>query len=304
MAGTIGGRFVWLHPAINSRYVVPRILAATYHTMLRDTFTFNFVTHPTNVGMAAIAPMVTAAAANIYVPGVFGRTWSGGNYTAGNNIATSQGANLSPNKVRINRFGVTVTCVGPTAVGVLIPGSTCHMGALRGPMDFNTNPSAAVTYATFLSRPEAHLRTASQLSRRPEHITSFPVDKISWYSFDESTSTASTTDIPADAMSTILLAFGTSSSLDNYVVTVHVEWSVLFESSTSSLLATTHNLHPTVSEAVVDSAAIAAGAACGLVSRAAGIIEGVAGEAVAAGRLAAARALPALGDLAPIAPLM
>jgi hypothetical protein len=296
------------HPVFGSNAWVPRCLASTPTIRVRDYATFTVTTGGNPVGgfigplwrdVSLVGPaLITNAVGSYGVAAQAPLTGSGGDTL----IATRQGPNFPISEARLHRIGVTVSCLGATAVGSLLPASYCRIGCMRGKVD----PTTLVTWSAMVtwleSQSAMHTFSAYSLMTKSRHVASHPLDFLGWCQLRETVGPVAGTTMPLDTLAPICFVLGASGTADNYQFTLHLEWDLLVESGgAGTLLASAHVLHPTLPDALLHSAS-------NLLAGCAGHVEEL-GVGAAAGAATALRATasfipPAVDALADIAPLV
>jgi hypothetical protein len=279
------------HPALSSRSWVPRSLKMTPTLRVRDIAIFtitataanriSLVCQPYFVTGAVSPPTFSLVAA---VSGSTAAAVAGWNTYVGRN---------SPNfgtagRIRLHRMSLTVTCLGPSAAGVLVPSTYVRLGLLRTPVNQAQLTSGQV--ADFIEgRQGLHLFSANNLMHDPVTYASVPIDWVDWPTFtDNSDSTSTTADAlePTGTMAPICAVFSASASLDQYACNLHLEYDLLpCDINTGSGFSASGVVHhPALPTEMAEAAASAVLAAGGFIAR------GV----VAAGSDVAAEAGPAI----------
>lgn len=199
-------------------------------------------------------------------------------------VANSMGA--YGGRARVNRYGVSIGCTGPSAGALLFPTSYCRAGMLRTILEVGTLPVMSGIYTFLDPRPELHMRTGSELQHVPMHFASRPLDYTTWGELVPYTGGAAVDFF--DSMTPFVALISATAGLDIYVVTLHIEWDFLIADDGALPLSSAHVQHSVMSEPAVDVMVGAAIASSGLIQKGMGVLSEV------------SRAAPALADLAPL----
>jgi len=187
--------------------------------------------------------------------------------------------------VRINRLKVAITNTG---AGSSYPSGLVWAGALDSPLDFATFASYN-NLADFLTgRTQIKDFTAFSLMDRREGFVSAPIDFIDWERYYPLNTSAGASPSTADILRPVVVILPTNTVASTYLVTLHVEWCVLFEND--GVLQSTHKLHPHVPTKRVQQAAAHASVASGYIGQAEHAIGSAARVAMKASRSPIVRA--------------
>lgn len=302
------GRTLW-HPVFSTHSWVPRSLALTPTIRVRETTTYTagLITGAAFPLGIVIGPGTTTAAGDRTVStGGVGRFGAGATVgTGGTAMATTLASTLPLGRVRLHRLAVTVSCLGPTAVGVLLPSSHIRIGVLRNPLDARNYATWNDVTTHLASKSELHSYTAYSLMMKPCHAASYPLDVRAWEMLHEvdPVYALATTEI-GDELATIAILISTSATLDQYCITVHSDWDVLpsDDAAGAAILSSAAVHQPSLPETVINAAISGAQAVHGvfeagleLVGKAANTVTSLANMYAAVPQ--ATRAMPMIGTL-------
>lgn len=301
-----------LHPAYDNRTWVPHALRLTPTVRVRESQSFIITVAAATPTVLLIGPCTDNTSSldqKLSVTGIgcFG-TAAGLPFGVGSTlvvpqVATTMGA--FSGRARMHRFGVSIGCTAPTAPGTLHVSSFVKMGMLQAPIEVGSGGTVPTfnTLAAFIgNKPEMHMRTGNELRTLPEHFAARPLDFVTWSEMNNYDTSAPNDFM--DALTPFAAVFSFTGGLDNYVITVHVEWDFLLNDEAGAVLSSAHVLHPTIREEIMDAACGAALATSGLIERAGGYLGGEARAAVRPIMGLAGRVPLALGDLEPLAGLL
>jgi len=208
------------------------------------------------------------------IVGVYGASTQAGN--AGNVIAPAFGVSFPAGKARMHRLGVSIACLGPTALGAVLPTSYVKFGVLKTPMDATAYATWGLLCNSLLSKSELATSTGAQLMYTPRHVASYPQDRIAWESLKRINAGAAVANLtPDDALGTIAILFSTGASADQYALTVHVDWDVMLndDAGSADLLSSAAIKHPELPTGILDRAVAAAESVAGVFEKGASIVQ-------------------------------
>jgi len=259
------------HPALSSRAWLPRSLKMTPTLRVRDIATVTLNATGANRVAMVVQPMRAPGTTELsLVAGAYGSTavavasWSLINPRNLANFSTAA-------RVRMHRMALTITCLGPTGVGILVPSTYIRIGLIRAPI--NLDVLTATQIADYIeARAGLHLYSANNLMHEPVTYASCPIDWTEWAEFkDFNPSAAPPADAlePTGALAPIGIILSPSASLDAYAVNVHLEYDVLpCDTNGGSGFATSGAVHhPALSTEAAEAGASAILAAAGFVAR-------------------------------------
>lgn len=261
------------HPALSAKSWVPRPLKMTPTLRVRDIAIFqitataanriSLICQPCfviNVAPHSFSTICAVSGSTSVAPAAYST------YVPRNLVNFSTAA-----RIRLHRMALTVTCLGPTAVGVLVPSTYVRIGLVRAPI--NTSVLTSVQIADYIEgRSGLHLYSANNLMYEPTTYASCPIDWTGWSEFrdfaDSSTTLASELE-PTGTLAPICAVFSASASLDAYACNLHLEYDVLpCDGVTSSGFSTSGVVHhPTMAAEVAETGAAALLAAGGFIAR-------------------------------------
>lgn len=259
------------HPAMSGHVWVPRSLQNTPLVRVRDYTLFQVLTGGNPV-VILVGPCLNSSNQIILGQlGVYGAGATAAN--AGSVITSTQFATYGLGRGRMHRIGVTVSCLGPTAAGVLLPNSYVRMAALRTPIT-PANYSLFSDIATSLTaKSELHTRTGYDLMSRSAHVCASPLDFLDWQQLKTAAANSAATYIADDSMSTIAIVLSAGTTADTYNITIHADYDYLPSDEATTLIGSAAVTHPSMPERVLEAATSAA-------NTVAGVFEG--GERIAA----------------------
>lgn len=305
------------HPNFGTSAWVPRLLSSTPTLRVKDYVSFSVQAGSNRVG-GFIGPLIRdldglGPVLNLGAIGSYGAaaavpfTGAGGDLF----IVPRQSPFFPTCHARLHRIGVSVSCMGPTGAGVLLPTTYLRIGMMRAKVD----PRALATWTNTCDWLEAQstMKTFSgyNLMTAPRRVATAPLDFLDWCELRDTTTAAAGgyNNYSGDQLCPICFVISAASSGDNYVFTVHLEWDLLVEGAANAgtLLAGSHIFHPSVEDGFIHRATVAmhdvaghvedlalgAGAAVTYLGRAGSTIMRGAGSA------GIPRALPALMDAVP-----
>lgn len=246
---------------------VPPSLKSTPLVRVRDygNFTTGLITGAANSVAILIQPCLSST--NLLVLGQVGKFGAGVTVgTSGTLLQTFQGitGSFPTGRARCHRIGVTLACLGPTAAGALLPTSFVRIGCARAVV----NPSDFATYNDIVNwaggKSEFHTRTAYELMMKPAHCCTYPVDMVEWESLKSATNISSTGYSGDDSLGTIVVTLSPSTTLDQYNLTVHVDYDLLPSDDQPTLVHSCAVVHPSLPMAIIDGAVSAASSVAGV----------------------------------------
>lgn len=266
---------IW-HPAMSQHVWVPRSLKDTALVRVRDYSQFQITAGGVNATAVLLSGCTSTTAPTFYMGQL-------GAYGAGGTVGIAGTAILSVNSVagafasgraRLHRMGVTISCLGPTTAGVLLPNTYVRYGAIRGVI----NPGSFALWQDIVAHIQAkadlHTKTGYELMQRSGHCCAPPVDRLEWQQLKSCINSFNSNYNADDGLATIAIYISTGTSADLYNITIHADWDYLPADEGQTLVSSTATTHPSLPESVVDAAANAA-------NTVAGVFEG--GERVVAG---------------------
>lgn len=272
--GNVALHEIW-HPAMSQHVWVPASLKNTALVRVRDYGQFQIVAGGANPVCVLISGCLnTSGALHIGQMGVTGAGATAG--TAGTPLTSFNNFSAAyvAGRARLHRVGVTVSCLGPSAAGVLLPNTYLRMGALRSIM----TPGSFATFADIANalgaKADLHTKTAYELMQKSAHVCATPIDRLEWQQLKPCVAGTTANYTADDGLATIAFLIGIGTSLDVYNFTVHLDYDYLPADEAATLVSSAAVTHPSLPERVLDSAANAA-------NTVAGVFEG--GERVAAG---------------------
>lgn len=280
-----------LHPALSSKVWVPRPLRLTPTVRVREHITFPITAASASSTVALLGPCATTANSDLASTQVFG-FWGNGVQVPFStttpvvaSVLNSMGS--SGGRLRFHRYGVTVACAGPTAVGVLIPSTYIKFGMLRSPIEVGLLPAISGIAGYLDSKVELHMRTAAEMLHAPVHFSAYPIDRVQWAEMLHFNNAAGLDFL--DVLTIFALLIPPDASLTTFIISIHCEYDFIINEDSASAISSAHVLHPTVGEEALDMAVGAAISSSGLVEKVGSTVMGVAG-----------RALPIMADVAPV----
>ena len=172
-----------LSPVFHQVSWIPKCLQHTATVRVTDRSQINFTTAAGDVNTLLFGVWESTAAPGNLVPNLLGvRGVNATLGTTGVNMDANLMTTAPPGRCRLNRYGVTLTCNGPTAAGALLPTSTVRIGAIKSVLDPSFFPTYADISGTLQTKTELKSTTAYALMTRPMHVTSYPLDIHDWES--------------------------------------------------------------------------------------------------------------------------
>lgn len=171
--------------------------------------------------------------------------WNTGSSTmvSGSLAQSSLLASNTNARIRLHRIAAEFCCTG-TAATTGVPDGLCYFGVLRTPCDPGALGTASNAYNYFATREEVQQRASLSLQYQPIRLVSYPLDPLSYQTFlpctgftDYATQVAS-----SNAMAPIVIGIPTTVSACNFAVTLHIEWTVQYDSD--AVLQSTARMHP------------------------------------------------------------
>jgi hypothetical protein len=252
-----------LHPVFSAHNWVPKSLALTPTLRVHDIAQLSIPSGAINPVVVLFQPLFTTGAGQerilTNIVGQWNTVTAPG--TAGIAITPVQGAALASGRTRMHRMGLTISCLGPTLPGALLPSTLVRYGALSAPLDPKNYATFADVAANLLGRANMHSTTAYKLMTQPAHITAYPIDYTQWGElFDSSSAGVAANMAPGDQLSTIAVVLYTGATLDNFHFTLHVDWDTLpsDDSSGNSILTSAMVKHPVIPATLLDKAILGA----------------------------------------------
>lgn len=293
------GRELW-HPAFHGNSWVPKSLALTPSVRVRDQTLVVLLSGLNGVSMLIQPYVTTAAGQTTFAANIMARSGTAVQAGVGGTVYNGNVISAIPNgRIRLHRMAITLTCLGPTAAGVLLPSSVARFGALRSPIDANNFAVWGDLINHLATKAEMHTASSYSLMTKPAHVCSFPVDVRAWESFTEISTLAALPNIePDDTLSTIAITISANATLDQFAVVCHCDYDVLPADDVfgAGLIASAAVHHQPVQQSLLDRAIAGASEVAGVFEKGVELASSV-GNVV--GRVQRAistlpRALPAL----------
>lgn len=273
------GRDIW-HPIFHGSAWVPRSLSQTPSVRVRDYVQLSVIADAAVTTSLILQPMTTTVSgAPTLVCNYIGRVGAGATAgNAGTPIVTNLASGFPSGRVRLHRLAFTITCLGPTAAGVLLPASHIKFGALRSPLDTNSFADFAAIAFHLGSKSELQTRSAYELMTKTAHACSYPIDYRDWENFKEVSVAASfpNTDVD-DTLATLVVTISGTTTLDRFIITVHTDYDLLpaDDASGAALLSSAASKHPSLADGVIQRAIQGAVEVAGVFERGVEFVRGV-----------------------------
>lgn len=221
------------------------------YTVLREKVIVPFTTPTTGFTTMVIGPMLTnttslsggfispishANAVCMYGSGA-AAPFISGTAIAASSLLTNQAA-----RVRLHRIVAEVSCVG-TSTATAVPDGAFYAGVLRTPIDPFGFTSFNAMGAFVMTRQEVRARSNLSVQYHAAGFNSYMLDGVSYDQFSPLSVGASINNFTMhDSMAPIVFCWPSTISPVGMVVTIHLEWCVMFDQD--PILQASSTAHP------------------------------------------------------------
>lgn len=191
------------------------------------------------VQRAGITDMVAMYGVNLDVP------TTGGTRVKSIQMAPYAGA-VADVSIRMNRLKVTFTNTGS---GTAYPSGLAWVGTLDSTIGLQDFATCEALQNFLTGRRQMKSFTGFSLMDRTEGFVGYPLDPIDYGSFVPFTTSGASAQTLAESLTPVAFVLPANSIISTYLVTVHIEWAVLFKND--GLLQSTHRHQDSHDEATV-----------------------------------------------------